>query len=65
MTLPLVLLVEDNFNFIRTADAFLNSVNVAHPFARDYWSQVEKAHPTPAARIRTDRNVWRRFVSLE
>ena len=36
MTLPLILLVENNFNFIRAADAFLNSRNVAHPFARDY-----------------------------
>ena len=36
MTIPLVLLVEDNLEFIRAADEFLSSVNVAHPFARDY-----------------------------
>ena len=36
MAVPLVLLIEDNLNFIRAADAFFNRVNVAHPFARDY-----------------------------
>lgn len=36
MTIPLVLLVENNFDFIRAADSFLSSASVAHPFARDY-----------------------------